>query len=125
MVERALLGTVFGTILGSIVEEGLEEIFPGLGELGAGGEIGGAIAGLIVGTLAEEEGRNAINKFLRYAFFRVNGQKLTEGATEDELINFQKNFEKMPPGIRKEIISSYKNADPHGFQYLNKVFSGA
>ena len=29
------------------------------------------------------------------------------------------------PSLQKEIISSYKNADPHGFQYLNKVFKGA
>lgn len=123
MMDRQALATIIGTMLGSVVEEGLEEIFPGLGELGAAGEVAGGVAGLIAGTLSGDEGTAAANRFLRYAYYRVNGSKLTQGATDEDVEIFERAFRKLPSKVRCDIISSFKNADPQSFHYLRRVLA--
>ena len=54
-MDRDILFTLGGTILGSLIEEGIEEIFPGVGELHWTGEIAGLIAGLLASQLTKTE----------------------------------------------------------------------
>ena len=77
-----ILYAIGGAILGSLVEEGLEEVFPGLGELTYQGEAGGALAGLIGSEFTKGETKNAFDSFIKFAYRQVNQKESYEEISE-------------------------------------------
>ncbi len=110
--------TVGGTILGSLVEEGIEEIFPGVGELNWTGEISGAIAGLLSSQLTKDEVNNSIKIFVRYAYRFVNKDNAPNDISDEELKVFSDNFHKVPFNKKKEIINNFKTLSPYEYSLI-------
>jgi hypothetical protein len=107
-----------GAILGSLAEEGLEEIFPGLGELAYQGEIGGAIAGLIGSEFTKEETKSAIESFVKYAYRRINQEEASENISEEELKQFTEKFGQLPKSKKEEIINNFRNLAPYEYEFI-------
>ncbi len=120
-MSKDVLWGVLGSFLGSLVEEGVEELFPGLGELGAAGEIGGFITGLLGSKLLKKEGKKAFESFITYAFKAVNKEK-SENITEDEVKRFMENFKAFSPEKKKEIVSDFKVLDPYAYGFIKEFF---
>lgn len=117
-MDKDKLYAIGGALLGSLAEEGLEEVFPGLGELTYQGEISGAITGLIGSEFAEEETRNAINSFIKYAYRQINEEEASEEISEEEVEAFTEQFDRLPKGKKKEIINNFKNLDPYAYNFI-------
>lgn len=107
-----------GAILGSLAEEGLEEIFPGLGELAYQGEIGGAIAGLIGSEFTKEETKSAIESFVKYAYRRINQEEASENISEKDLKQFTEKFGHLPKSKKEEIINNFRNLAPYEYEFI-------
>lgn len=106
-----------GAIFGSLVEEGLEEVFPGLGELAYQGEAGGALTALLGTGLAKEK-KGAIKSFVKYAYREVNDAEAGEEITEKELEDFSDNFDKIPRDEKEKIVNHYRNVAPHEYHLI-------
>jgi hypothetical protein len=124
-MKRSILSTAMGTIFGSIIEEGIEELFPGVGELGNTGELFGAIVGLLSSQFTKDEIKQASETFIKYAYKSVNSKSLDESITDDEINLFSKRFKELPSKTKKEIINNYKNLAPYEFsliiEFLNNM----
>jgi hypothetical protein len=108
-----------GAILGSLAEEGLEEVFPGLGELGYQGEAGGALVALLGSGLAKEE-KEAVKSFVKFAYRQVNEAGAPEEISEEEVATFTENFDDIPEAEKKKIINTYKELSPYEYNLINK-----
>ena len=113
--------TLGGTLLGSLVEEGVEHFFPGVGELGILGEATGAIAGLLS---ANSEAGNAVESFIRFAYRNINDRSAPENVSDDELRIFSEQFGKLPAREKQRIINAYKGIAPHEYEFLYDFLSG-
>lgn len=107
-----------GALLGSLVEEGLEEVFPGIGELTYEGEIGGALLGLIASDFSKEETKHAIDSFVKYAYRKVNKETASENISEEDLKLFTNKFSMLPVSKKKEIINNFRNLDPYAYDFI-------
>ncbi|MDA3813656.1 MAG: hypothetical protein PF570_05315 [Candidatus Cloacimonetes bacterium] len=117
-MNKELLCTVAGTIIGSLIEEGVEEVFPGVGELGITGEIAGAVTGLISSSFSKREVKNAIETFVKYAYKRINTKTSIEHISDDELKVFAEKFKLIPGSQKRDIIANFKNVAPYEYQYI-------
>jgi len=113
-----------GALLGSLVEEGLEEVFPGLGELAYTGEAGGAITGLFASGLAEEK-KEAFRSFIKYAYRQVNEAEAPEEISENEVKTFTENFDNIPKEEKKKIINGYRDTFPYEYSIIKKTLKKA
>jgi len=116
--------TVGGTILGSLIEEGIEEIFPGVGELNWTGEIAGAISGLLGSQLTKDEVKNSIKTFIKFAYRRINKETAKENISEQELRIFSDKFNKIPKSKKLEIINNFKNLAPYEYDFIKDFLQG-
>lgn len=116
--------TIGGTILGSLIEEGIEELFPGVGELEFTGEIAGAISGLLGSQLTKDEIKNAIETFIRFAYKKINKKTAQENISEDELKMFSKKFGNIPKKQKKEMINAFKNIAPYEYDFIVDFLNG-
>jgi len=123
-MKRDILLTAGGTILGSLIQEGIEELFPGAGELGATGEIAGAISGFLSSQLTKEELRNALESFIKYSYRQMNKTKAPEDISEKELQTFSDNFSKLPKNKKAEIINNFKNLAPYEYSFIMDFLEG-
>jgi len=117
-MDKDILYTVGGLVIGSLIEEGIEEFFPGVGELGYAGEIAGSISGLLSSKLTKEETKRSIEMFIKYAYKRINKANSLDSVTDEELKMFAKNFKNIPEKQKKEILNNFKNLAPNEFEYL-------
>ena len=115
---KDLMYTFAGTILGSLIEEGIEEFFPGVGELGYGGEIAGSIAGLLASQFKKDEIRNSMKTFIKFAYKKINMESDNDNISEDELNLFSEKFNKLPKRQKKQIISNFKNLAPYEYGFI-------
>jgi len=81
-----------GALIGSLIEGGLEELFPGSLELGPAAEIGSSISALLASGEARHEARTAFETFVHYAYRRFSQHPATETISEDELRVFSQDF---------------------------------
>lgn len=122
-ISKTALSGIIGTILGSLIEEGLEEVFPGLGELGNAGEITGFFGGILASSLKKEETRNALMLFIRYLHKQAYGKDLTEGASKEEVEKLAEKFKDLPPKTKEKIVSSFKNVAPYEYGFIQEQIS--
>jgi len=108
-----------GAILGSLMEEGLEEVFPGLGELGYAGETGGALTALLASGLADEK-KEAVKSFVKYAYREVNDAEIGEKISKEEVESFSENFGDIPRKEKEKIINHYQNVAPHEYHLIKE-----
>lgn len=113
-----------GAVFGSLAEEGLEEVFPGLGELGYRGELGGALASVLGSELVEEE-REAIKSFVKYAYRQVNETEAPEEISDEEVEAFTEKFGEIPNREKKKIINNYKNVFPYEYSLIQDFLKKA
>lgn len=123
-MQREILFSTFGTLLGSIIEEGIEEIFPGVGELKHTGEISGLIAGLLGSQLTKDETREAIRRFIKYCYKVTNEKTLNENIPDEELKLFTERFNKIPKKDKQKIINSFKNLSPYEYNFIKDFLNG-
>jgi len=116
--------TVGGTILGSLIEEGIEELFPGVGELKWTGEISGAIAGLLSSQLTKDEVKNSIRTFIKFAYRRINQETAKKDISDNDLKIFSGQFNKIPNNKKKEIINNFKNLAPYEYGFIVDFLKG-
>lgn len=109
-----------GAILGSLVEEGLEEVFPGLGELTYEGEAGGALVSLLGTGLAREK-KEAIKSFVKYAYREVNDAEAGEEISREELEAFSENFSKIPRWEKEKLLNHYRNVAPYEYHLIKEI----
>ena len=119
-MSKDVFYTLGGAIIGSIIEEGIEEMFPSPVELGVTGEIAGAITGLLKSKFDKAEAKEALITFVRYVFRQINKQKLDSDLSEEEIKLFTKNFQNLPKNIKSEILSNYKNIDPYNYSLIKE-----
>lgn len=117
-MSKDILYTIGGTVLGSLIEEGVEEIFPGVGELKWTGEISGAIAGLLASQLTKKEIKNAVECLIKFAYKKINKSSANENITDIDLDLFSKRFKDIPKNKRKEIINNFKNIAPYEYEFI-------
>lgn len=110
-----------GAILGSLAEEGLEEVFPGLGELGYQGEIGG----LLLGSSLAKEQKEAIKSFVKFAYRQINEAEAPEEISKEEVETFTDNFDKIPEAEKKKIINTYRDLSPYEYSLIQKFIKEA
>ena len=123
-MDKDLLYTIGGTILGALIEEGVEEIFPGVGELGWTGEISGAIAGFLGSQLTRDEARRSLENFIRFMYRSVNKVNAQTDISDDDLNVFSKSFGKLPVKIKKEIIGNFKKLAPYEYNFIADLLKG-
>lgn len=123
-MDKDILFTVGGTILGALLEEGIEEIFPGVGELEWTGEISGAITGLLGSQLTKDEVKNSITNFIKYAYKSINKKTAPDNISQDEIDLFSKSFKNLPPNNKKEIINNFKNLAPYDYDFIVDFLRG-
>ncbi|MBE7549227.1 MAG: hypothetical protein HS127_19540 [Planctomycetia bacterium] len=117
-MSRDFLYTIGGTIIGSLIEEGIEEVFPGVGELKWTGEISGAIAGLLSSQLTKKEFKNAIESLIKYAYKKINKSTANDNIADGDLELFSKQFRDIPRNERKEIINNFRNIAPYEYEFI-------
>lgn len=117
MAKEALY-TVGGAILGSLVEEGIEEVLPGARELGLAGEISGGVAGVIGSEFFKEETKNAIQSFVKFTYRQINRREADGSISEEELRLFTEKFDRLPASKKKEIIANFRNLAPHEYDFI-------
>jgi len=123
-MDKDVLYTIGGSILGSLIEEGIEEIFPGVGELKWTGEIAGAIAGLLGSQLTKDEIKESLRKFIKYAYKETNKHSASKIINDDDLILFDKEFKNLPKSKKKEILNNFKNLAPYDYDFIVDFFRG-
>lgn len=123
-MDKDLIFTLGGTILGSLIEEGIEEIFPGVGELKWTGEIAGAIAGLLGSQLTKDEVKESLQRFIKYAYKQINRQDAASSFDDADLDLFQKNFQNLPKSTKKEILNNFKNLSPYDYDFIVDFLKG-
>ena len=123
-MDKTFWLTIGGTILGSLVEEGIEEIFPGVGELEFKGEISGAISGLLSSQLTKDEVKKSIETFVRFAYKKINKKSVQENISDNDLKLFSKKFGKIPKKQKLEIINSFKNIAPYEYDFIIDFLNG-
>lgn len=112
------LFTIGGTIIGSLIEEGIEEIFPGVGELGITGEISGAIAGLLGSKLTKSEIKAAVEQLIVFSYRYVNKDNSGKNIPDEDLKAFSEKFKDLPKSIKQEIINNWKSISPYEYSYV-------
>ena len=117
-MDKEMLYTVAGGILGSIIEEGIEEIFPGVGELGWTGEIVGSISGFLSSKITKDEIKHSCEIFIKYAYRQVNRGTAEINIDEADLLVFEKHFNKLPKIKKKEILNSFKGISPYEYDFI-------
>ena len=122
-MDKAVLYTIGGSILGSLIEEGIEEIFPGVGELEWTGEIAGAIAGLLGSQLTKDEIRESLEKFIKYAYKQTNKQSASNSIDDNDLKLFEREFKNLPINKKKEILNNFKNLAPYDYDFIVEFFN--
>lgn len=123
-MKREVIFTTFATLLGSLVEEGIEEIFPGVGELNYTGEISGLIAGLLGSQLTKDEMKESIRKFIKYCYKVTNEKSLNEDIQDEELELFTERFSKIPKKEKQKIINSFKSISPYEYAFIKDFLNG-
>lgn len=113
---------VAGALFGALAEEGLEEVFPGLGELAWQGELAGTFTALAGDSLAEGK-RDAIKSFIKYAYRQVNDAEAEEEISQSDLDAFSDNFDEIPKSEKEKILNGYRNAAPHEFHLVKEFIS--
>lgn len=115
--------TVFGTALGSILEEVAEEIWP-IGEQEWTGELIGAILGLLTSQITKDEVKAAFEKFILYAHRRITKSK-AESLSDKDLKVFSENFKKIPKKQQKEIVQNFKSLAPYEYGLIRDLLKQA
>jgi len=109
-----------GAVFGALAEEGLEEVFPGLGELTYEGELAGTFTALASADLAEEK-QDAIKSFIKYAYRQINDGEAEDEVSQSDLDTFSENFASIPEEEKKKIINNYRNIAPHEFHLIKEI----
>lgn len=122
-MDKDVLFTLGGSLLGSLIEEGIEEIFPGVGELKWTGEIAGAIAGLLGSQLTKDEVKESLQRFIKYAYKQINRQEASS-FDEADLDLFQRNFNSLSKATKKEILNNFKNLSPYDYDFIVDFLKG-
>ncbi|MCS3639202.1 hypothetical protein [Salinibacter ruber] len=109
-----------GAVFGALVEEGLEEVFPGLGELTYEGELAGTFTALGSAELVEER-QDAIKSFVKYAYRQINEGEAKKELSQSDLDTFSENFSDIPAEEKRKIINNYRNIAPHEFHLIKDI----
>ena len=120
-MSKDVIYTIAGTILGSLIEEGIEEVFPGIGELGPTGEIAGAITGLLSSNIMKKEVRNSLQTFIKYVYKQVNAKNADKAISEEELRIFSDKFKSIPKSQKKRILSNFKILSPYEYDLIHDL----
>jgi hypothetical protein len=123
-MDKGIIYSIAGSILGSIIEEGIEELFPGVGELDYQGEIAGAIAGLLGSQFTKEETQESFNKFVKFCYKKINDKSFIDNIPDDELELFSKKFNNLPKKQKLEIINNFKNLSPYEYDFIKDFLKG-
>ena len=121
-MSKAAFKSIVGVILGSLIEEGLEEMFPGLPELGYTGEALGGLTGFMMSELEKEDFKKAWDLFLRVGY-RLS-RKLDSSAkiSEEDLQVFSERFGSIPKRQKQEMIESYRLIAPYEYSLILDFF---
>jgi hypothetical protein len=117
-MSKDFLYTVAGTILGSLIEEGIEEFFPGVGELGPTGEIVGGITGLLSSNITKKEVENSLQSFIKYVYRQINAKSADEAISEEELRTFSEKFKSIPQNQKKRILNNFRTLSPYEYHFI-------
>jgi hypothetical protein len=116
MLNKELLYSALGAAIGSIGEEVLEEVFPGIGELGWTGEISGTIIGFLKGS--SDETQESMQKFFNYLYRHINKDKLANKLDENEVKVFTEQFKNIPQKEKERILNNFKVAAPYEYEMI-------
>lgn len=117
---KDVLCTIGGSIIGSLIEEGVEEFFPGVGELNWTGEIAGAIAGLLGSQFAKKETRAAIESFIKHAYRQINKSTASDNISDDDLRLFSEKFKTISNNTKREILNNFRNLAPYEYEFIKE-----
>jgi len=110
-----------GALVGSLVEGGLEELFPGPPEFGPAAELGSSIAALLASADSRREAQAAFETFVHYAHKRISRHPAPEAVSYEELRAFSQNFAQYPRGLKSQIISGFRDQNPHHYASINEL----
>ncbi len=122
-LDRDVLVTLVGTMIGSIGEELLEAIQTGADgvspEYKFAGEAIGAIVGFLSAKIIEkQEYRIAVKTFAKSLFKHVMKEELNETINDDEIKLFNDRFQELPKEFKMKYINAYKVAYPYEYNIL-------
>lgn len=122
-MKKELLFSIGGGVIGSLIEEGIEGFFPGVGELGLSGEIAGAITGLLSSKVTKEDVKDSVEKFIKYAYKSINTKEADE-LSDEEAELFNRKFQDIPKAEKKKILNNFKNLAPYEYDLIKEFLKG-